>query len=134
MKLRLWTIFWNTTNVEVQAEVDGHSGCGDGDHINPVQDNNVVHEAEMQQDKNVCDMEYELEDDADSHHNIRVEPQTEFEETGADVGSAKVLHEAFICKLQEEIPRKESESFNVGSSSQHISTTMGESHEEDERS
>ena len=21
-----------TTNVEVQAEVDGHSGCGDGDH------------------------------------------------------------------------------------------------------
>jgi len=74
-----------TTNVEVQAEVDGHSGCGDGDHINPVQDNNVVHEAEMQQDKNVCDMEYELEDDADSHHNIRVEPQTEFEETGGDV-------------------------------------------------
>jgi len=69
-----------TTNVEVQAEVDGHSGCGDGDHINPVQDNNVVHEAEMQQD-----MEYELEDDADSHHNIRVEPQTEFEETGVDV-------------------------------------------------
>jgi len=34
---------------------------------------------------NVCDMEYELEDDAGSHHNIRVEPQTEFEETGADV-------------------------------------------------
>jgi len=74
-----------TTNVEVQAEVDGHSGCGDGDHINHVQDINVVHEAEMQQDKNVCDMEYELEDDADSHHNIRVEPQTEFKETRVDV-------------------------------------------------
>jgi len=78
-----------TTNVEVQAEVDGHSGCSDGDHINHVQDNNVVHEVEMQQDKNVCDMEYELEDDVDSHHNVRVEPQTEmdpkieFEETGA---------------------------------------------------
>jgi len=85
-----------TTNVEVQAEVDGHSGCGDGDHINPVQDNNVVHEAEMQQDKNVCDMEYELEDDADSHHNIRVEPQTEADvvgvgkETGVDAEGDEV--------------------------------------------
>jgi len=37
-----------TTNVEVQAEVDGHSGYGDGDHINREQNNNVVHEAEMQ--------------------------------------------------------------------------------------
>ncbi|XP_027913228.1 sarcoplasmic reticulum histidine-rich calcium-binding protein-like [Vigna unguiculata] len=42
--------------------------------------NHSICEAEMQQD-----MEYELEDDADSHHNIRVEPQTEFEETGVDV-------------------------------------------------
>ena len=58
--------------------------------INPVHDNNVIHEAEMQQDKNVCDMEYELEDDADSHHNIRVESQIEFEETRADgVGVGK---------------------------------------------
>jgi len=59
--------------------VDGHIGCGDGDHINHVQDNNVVHEAEMQQDNNGCDMEYELEDDADSHHNIRVQSQTEMD-------------------------------------------------------
>jgi len=66
-----------TRNVEVQVEVDGHSGCGDGDDINHVQDNNVVHEAEMQQDNNGCDMACELEDDADSHHNIRVEPQIE---------------------------------------------------------
>ena len=68
-----------TRNIEVQAEVDGHSGCGDGDHINYVEDNNVVHEAKIQQDNNGCDMEYELEDDADSHHSIRVQPQTEMD-------------------------------------------------------
>ncbi|QCD83537.1 hypothetical protein DEO72_LG2g3883 [Vigna unguiculata] len=33
----------------------------------------------MQQDNNGCDMEYELEDDADSHHNIRVQSQTEMD-------------------------------------------------------
>jgi len=66
-----------TKNVEVQGEVDGHIGCGDGDHINYVEDNNVVHEAEMQQDNIGCHMEYELEDDANSHYNIRVQPQTE---------------------------------------------------------
>jgi len=61
-----------TKNVEIQGEVDGHSGCGDGEHINYVEDNNVVHETEMQQDNNGYHMEYELEDDANNHHNIRV--------------------------------------------------------------
>ena len=46
-----------TKTVEVQGEVDGHSGCGDGNHINYVEDNNVVDEAEKQQDNNGCHME-----------------------------------------------------------------------------
>ena len=37
--------------------MDGHSGCGDGNHINYVEDNNVVDEAEKQQDNNGCHME-----------------------------------------------------------------------------
>ena len=56
--------------------MDGHSGCCEGDHINYMEDSNVVHEVEMQQDNNGCHMEYELEDEVDSHHNIRVQPQT----------------------------------------------------------